>query len=505
MPGRPAPGLRPARTLAIVCVAASLAASLAVLPAAAQSVGTRAHATAGRTKAANRSASQPTTRPTKKASNQPSPSARAATASRKPLASVAPVDVGNPREAQAEQTAERDRLTARIAELKQQIAAGERSRSGATLALQRAEHALTDVNRQLAELARRQREGQDRIAGLERQRTGTAGQIEAQRSAFGRTARMLDANRSINPAQAFAGGGDPGEPMMAAVYLRTVALAQAGAIDALEGRARDLQAERQRADDEVRQLLAESEEQKSARDDLSADRLAQKKSLDQLTQQLAQQRSAAAALAANEQRLSRVVEQLQRVIERQAAEERSRREAARREAERREAEALAARKKPGAPQHPSTPAPAVPVETPETAPSAATGAFAGLRGRLRLPVRGTIVGRFGAPRGSSGATWKGVFIRTDAGAEVRAIAAGKVVFADDLRGFGNLVIIDHGDQYLSIYGNNQALLKRAGETVRQGDAIARAGDSSGDQETGLYFELRFRGRPFDPLGWTGSH
>ncbi len=89
-------------------------------------------------------------------------------------------------------------------------------------------------------------------------------------------------------------------------------------------------------------------------------------------------------------------------------------------------------------------------------------------------------------------------------ADVHAVAAGKVVFADDLRGFGKLVIVDHGDQYLSIYGNNDALLKRSGDTVRAGDVVARAGDSSGDGETGLYFELRFRGRPFDPMSWSGG-
>jgi septal ring factor EnvC (AmiA/AmiB activator) len=137
--------------------------------------------------------------------------------------------------------------------------------------------------------------------------------------------------------------------------------------------------------------------------------------------------------------------------------------------------------------------------------TAGGGAFAQLRGQLRLPVRGTLVGRFGAPRGTGGATWKGVFVATDSGADVHAVAAGRVVFADDLRGFGNLVIVDHGDQYLSIYGNNAALLRRTGDAVKAGDVIARAGNSSGDEQTGLYFELRFRGRPFDPMNWTVGH
>ncbi len=90
--------------------------------------------------------------------------------------------------------------------------------------------------------------------------------------------------------------------------------------------------------------------------------------------------------------------------------------------------------------------------TPEAAPA---GNFARLKGSLRLPAKGTVSNRFGAAR-QEGSTWKGLFIRTQAGQEVRAVAAGRVVFADWMRGFGNLLIVDHGDSYLSIYGNNDA-------------------------------------------------
>jgi len=129
------------------------------------------------------------------------------------------------------------------------------------------------------------------------------------------------------------------------------------------------------------------------------------------------------------------------------------------------------------------------------------GSFAQLKGRLRLPLRGDITGRFGARR-DGGPSWKGVFIRAAQGAEVRAVAPGRVVFAEWLRGFGNLLIIDHGDQYLSIYGNNEALLRQPGDRVGSGEAIATTGNSGGNPETGLYFELRFQGRPFDPLTWA---
>ena len=120
---------------------------------------------------------------------------------------------------------------------------------------------------------------------------------------------------------------------------------------------------------------------------------------------------------------------------------------------------------------------------------------------MRLPTRGVVSNRFGSAR-QEGSTWKGLFIRAAAGSEVRAIAGGRVVFADWMRGFGNLLIVDHGGSYLSIYGNNESLLKQTGDTLRGGEVIATVGNSGGNPESGLYFELRYQGQPLDPLKWV---
>ena len=116
-------------------------------------------------------------------------------------------------------------------------------------------------------------------------------------------------------------------------------------------------------------------------------------------------------------------------------------------------------------------------------------------------MRGDLIAKFGGKRGD-GPTWKGLFIRAPEGSEVRAVAAGRVVYADWLRGFGNLLIVDHGNQYITIYGNNQAVLKQAGDLVKAGEVIASAGNSGGNEQSGLYFEMRHQGRAFDPLGWV---
>ncbi|MDP1605830.1 MAG: peptidoglycan DD-metalloendopeptidase family protein [Rhodocyclaceae bacterium] len=134
-------------------------------------------------------------------------------------------------------------------------------------------------------------------------------------------------------------------------------------------------------------------------------------------------------------------------------------------------------------------------------PSNARGAFAQLRGKLPRPAAGAITGRFGARRDEGQTTWKGQFIRAAEGSEVRAVAAGVVVFADWLRGYGNLLIIDHNDDFLSIYGNNQAVLADVGQKVGAGRTVATVGASGGQPESGLYFKLRHQGRAFDPLKW----
>ncbi|MFJ3446803.1 peptidoglycan DD-metalloendopeptidase family protein [Pseudomonas sichuanensis] len=130
------------------------------------------------------------------------------------------------------------------------------------------------------------------------------------------------------------------------------------------------------------------------------------------------------------------------------------------------------------------------------------GAFSAARGKLPWPVNGRLLARFGDMRGSDArAKWDGVMISASAGTQVRAVHGGRVVFADWLRGAGLLVILDHGNGYLSLYGHNQSLLKSAGDIVKAGEAISTVGDSGGQDSAGLYFAIRQQGRPTDPAQW----
>jgi len=128
--------------------------------------------------------------------------------------------------------------------------------------------------------------------------------------------------------------------------------------------------------------------------------------------------------------------------------------------------------------------------------------FASLRGKLKLPVIGELTNRFGQKRKDSGVAWKGLFIRAKEGESVKSVASGRVVFAEWMRGFGNLIIVDHGSGYMSLYGNNQTILKNVGEDVSGGDAIAAVGNTGGNESNGLYYELRKKSVPVDPLKWS---
>lgn len=185
--------------------------------------------------------------------------------------------------------------------------------------------------------------------------------------------------------------------------------------------------------------------------------------------------------------LGRVLKTIEETLARQA-----------REAEQERQRALmAAREKPAAPTA------GKPADGPLVSSGATYGGpFANAKGKLPWPVNGRLVARYGTPRGEDARTkWDGVLIGAAAGSQVRAVHGGRVVFADWLRGSGLLVILDHGNGYLTLYGHNQSLLKDAGDIVKAGDPIATVGTSGGQDTPALYFAIRQQGRASDPAQW----
>ncbi|ROR98876.1 septal ring factor EnvC (AmiA/AmiB activator) [Sinobacterium caligoides] len=127
--------------------------------------------------------------------------------------------------------------------------------------------------------------------------------------------------------------------------------------------------------------------------------------------------------------------------------------------------------------------------------------FAKRRGKMAWPAKGKLLNAFGGKRNDTGIRWQGVNIAAAAGSKVKAIHRGRVVFSDWFRGLGMLVILDHGDGYLSLYAHNQAVYPSAGDWIQSGETIATVGSSGGQKRAALYFEVRHNGKPSDPKRW----
>lgn len=130
--------------------------------------------------------------------------------------------------------------------------------------------------------------------------------------------------------------------------------------------------------------------------------------------------------------------------------------------------------------------------------------FKSLKGKLPWPVKGRFLGRFGEAKNYGDLKWNGVLIKAKYGTPVKAVSHGRVAFSDWLQGFGFITIIDHGDGYMSLYGNSESLFKESGDWVSAGEVIASAGDSGGQPQSGVYFEIRSRGKPVNPEKWCSS-
>jgi septal ring factor EnvC (AmiA/AmiB activator) len=134
-------------------------------------------------------------------------------------------------------------------------------------------------------------------------------------------------------------------------------------------------------------------------------------------------------------------------------------------------------------------------------PIEASVPFSERKGYMELPATGKVIRKFGQSRADGRLRWEGMLVAAPAGDEVRAVHHGRVVFSDWLPGMGLLVVLEHGDGYLSLYGHNEDVVTEVGEWVGPGSIIAHVGDSGGQALTGLYFEIRKDGAPQNPARW----
>ena len=355
-------------------------------------------------------------------------------------------------------------LRGRIDRLQKQLGETQASRTRAVDALRESEQAISEANRRLFELAREQSQTRVSLEQIKAEKARLAVSVEQQQRELGEALYRQYLQGRPAPLAVLLERQDPNQLSRRMHYLTYIYRSRAEQIERLREDIARLDALSQETEHKDRVLEELKAEQQAQRRRLEREKAERREVLAKMSQAIQQQRREIGNLRRDQEQLRKLVERL----EREAAQRR------------------AAQKK---------------KDTREEAGGDST-AFGRLKGRLRMPVRGELTHRFGAPRQETGLTWNGLFISARAGSEVSAIAPGRVVFADWLRGFGNLLILDHGEGYMSLYGNNETLLRRVGDDVDGGAAVAAVGASGGNPETGLYFEIRFRGRPVDPLSWV---
>jgi septal ring factor EnvC (AmiA/AmiB activator) len=434
--------------------------------------------------------------------------------------------------------ASRTAIQQQLSTLKKDITRTESAKEDAADELADSEEAISNANRSLRELSDEQAATNTRLRDLATEQGRLADTISGQKGQLAKLLREHYVAGNEDRIKLLLSGDNPNRINRDLQMMAYVSQAQARLLTSLRDNLAAVeanQAKTQNAKDELEEIAQEQRDQKSL---LEKEKAKRATLLSSLSTKLVDQRKQASRLEQDEQRMSGLVDRLARLIREQeiaAAAERKRQQelaAARAKAAaeareralararvQREERARLAREaaKTGKPMKP-LPAPEPVREEPRVAqePKEAppqrsadtalasdlpSGAFASLKGRMPAPISGKVAARFGAKRGD-GPAWRGMFIKAPEGTDVRAVAAGRVVFSSWMRGYGNLIIVNHGGEYLSIYGNNQSLMKRVGDAVKPGEVIASAGNTGGNEESGLYFELRHLGKAFDPAGWV---
>jgi septal ring factor EnvC (AmiA/AmiB activator) len=348
-------------------------------------------------------------------------------------------------------------LRSRIDGLKNEMGAVLGRKNAADAELEKTEKEIGTVASSLRQLERKISQSRARLDGLQEERQASERNLRGMRSVLARDLRSAyETGQEQQQVRLLLDQDDPASIARLMTYYGYFSRARADRIgrvkSALDALTRAEQAVREQQSD-LEKLQAEQVAESERLERVRAERQAV---LSRLQAELGERSSELAALERDEKDLQRLVESLRRALK------------------------------------------AVPP---------ATEAFTSpgpLKGKLVWPVDGRISIPFGAVQADGKLRSKGVLVNASAGSDVHAIAAGRVVFADWLRGFGLLLIIDHGKGYMSLYGYNRSLYKEVGDKVGAGEVVAAVGDSGGRERAGLYLELRKDGRPFDPVSWFGG-
>jgi len=369
--------------------------------------------------------------------------------------------------AYAGQQEELENLRKRIAAMQLEMDKTSESKSEAADALRESERGISDSNRKLAGLAGQLRAADKKLNELQAQEQQLGNDLETQQIQLGKLLYQQYLGGKQEYLKLLLNNQNPNQANRDLQYYEYIARNRATWLATLRVNLAALNTVSTATRKQREELKSLRTEQSSQKKILEKEQRARQQMLGRISQQLRQQRREINRLQRDENRLAQLVDKLTKMLAQPKTSSLFRNDN------------LPDNRFDGSP-------------------------FDQLKGKLTLPVKGEVTNKFGSPRPDSTVLWKGLFLRTSAGQAVKAVASGQVVFADWLRGFGNLLIIDHGKGYMSLYGNNETLYKQVGDVLRGGDTVATVGNSGGNENSGLYFELRHESKPFDPMKWLAT-
>ncbi|WP_193222321.1 murein hydrolase activator EnvC family protein [Alkalilimnicola sp. S0819] len=360
---------------------------------------------------------------------------------------------GAPAQEYREREAELRELRERITQVREDMRRAQQRRDAAQTELGRLERRLGRAAAALREIAGRRQQVDARVSRLRAEQGRQSELLSEQRAYLARALREAYAGGRQEYLKLLLNQQDPSQFQRLLVYYDYFNRARAARIAEVTEALQALARTREELDQALAELDGLARARRAEHERLQAARTERQALLARIGRELESRGGELAALKVDEQELTKLLQELNRAL----------------------------------------------ADIPESALDRKP--FPQTRGTLPWPAKGRLTARYGQARGLGDMRWSGVLIGAESGAEVRAVSHGRVVYSDWLRGFGLLLIVDHGEGYMSLYGHNQSLYKEAGDWVEAGELLARVGSSGGRDKPGLYFEIRAAGKPVDPQRW----
>jgi murein hydrolase activator len=320
--------------------------------------------------------------------------------------------------------------------------------------LRESERRIGQQLKSLRDTEARQRSETARLTALQQARTRDRAELGTRRQELEQAVRAAYLLGQQDYLKLLLSQDDPARVSRTLTYYRYLTAARAARIEGIETTLHRLDDLEKQIAERMQELTALRTRQLEQKSELEATRAERRALLAQLNERVRDRSQEVERLKHDEERMTRLVRELRGALER-------------------------------------APAPELPADY--------TSVNKGRR--WPLPMQGRLIARFGSPKEVGDLRWRGIFLAAPEGQEVRAVARGRIAYADWLRGFGLLVVVDHGGGLMTLYGHNQSLYKGVGDRVEAGEVITASGNTGGPAQPGLYFEVREHGEPRNPLDW----